>query len=137
MENNKRKGKYLGTVFQNKLLFLVFASAVIPATIIALCMYYLIFNMMAWQLVIPESIAYNLVPVLRKANIIIIISIPIVLALIWTAALVLSHRIAGPLFRIEKELDERIAGVKQGPIRLRKKDELRPLVDKLNLILNK
>lgn len=137
MESNKRKGKYLGTIFQNKLLFLVFASAVIPAAIIALCMYYLIFNMMAWQLVIPESIAYNLVPVLRKANIIIIISIPIVLALIWTAALILSHRIAGPLFRIEKELDERIAGIKQGPIKLRKKDELRPLVNKLNLILNK
>lgn len=137
MKSNKRKGKYLGTHFQNKLLFLVFASAIVPTVVVSLCMYYLIFNMMAWQLVIPESIAYYLVPVLRKVNLIIIIAIPVILAIIWTLALILSHRIAGPIYRMEKELDERIDGSKQGPIRLRKKDELKLLADKINKIICK
>ncbi|MBM3245635.1 MAG: hypothetical protein FJZ15_07605 [Candidatus Omnitrophica bacterium] len=137
MKSNKRRGKYLGTAFQNKLLFLVFASAIIPTTIVALCVYYLIFNMMAWQLVIPESIAYNLVPVLRKVNIIIFVSIPIILALVWTAALIISHRIAGPIYRMEKELDERISGAKHGPIHLRKKDEFKALVEKFNKLICK
>lgn len=137
MKNNRRRKKYLGTVFQKKLLFLVFTSAVIPAVIVAVCMYYLIFNMLAIQMVFPEAIANSLLPVLHKVNIILAISIPVILLLIWIIALELSHRIAGPLYRMEKELDERISGTKQGPIKIRKKDELKLLLDKLNKLLLK
>ncbi len=134
---NKRRTKYLGTAFQKKLLFLVLAAALIPAAIIAICMYYLIFHMMGRQLGIPESIAYNLMPVLQKVNIIIAFAIPICLVLIWIIALELSHRVAGPFYRLEKELDERIAGKKHGPIMLRRKDEFKLLVDKINQLLTK
>jgi len=137
MKNNKRKRKYLGTRFQKKLLFLVFASAVIPAIIVALCMYYLIFNMLAWQMVIPESIINNLMPVLRKVNLILLISGPIVMFIIWLVALELSHRIAGPLYRMEKDLDERLAGLTKGPIKLRPKDEFKILVEKINKLIGK
>ncbi len=85
----------------------------------------------------PEAIANNLMPVLQRVNIILLVSMPIVLLLIWIVALELSHRIAGPLYRLEKELDERISGAKQGPIELRKKDELKLLVDKLNKLIFK
>lgn len=134
---NKRKKIYLGTTIQNKMLFLVFASAIIPATIIGLCMYYLIFSMFAWQMVIPEAVAYNLIPIVRKVNTVILVALPIILLVIWTIALELSHRIAGPVYRIEKELDERISGAKSGPIILRKKDELKILVEKINKLLGK
>lgn len=137
MKNNKRKRKYLGTRFQKKLLFLVFASAVIPAIIVALCMYYLIFNMLAWQMVIPESIINNLMPVLRKVNLILLISGPIIMFIIWLVALELSHRIAGPLYRMEKDLDERLAGLAKGPIKLRPKDEFKILVEKINKLIGK
>ena len=137
MKNNRRRKKYLGTVFQKKLLFLVFASALIPAVIVAVCMYYLIFNMLAVQMVFPEAIANNLMPVLHKVNIILGVSIPITLLLIWIIALELSHRIAGPIYRLEKELDERISGAKQGPVKLRKKDEFKLLVDKLNKLISR
>ena len=137
MEKNKRKKKYMGTSFQKKLLLLIFASAVIPTSIVGIALYYLIFNLLAWQIGIPEAIAYNLIPVLRKINLIILISLPVVFLLIWFIALELSHRISGPLFRLERELDERIAGKGQGHIRLRPKDELRVLVDKINKLINK
>lgn len=136
MENKRRK-KYLGTSFQKKLLVLVLAAALIPAAIVAICMYYLIFNMMGRQLGIPEAIAYNLMPVLYRVNIILAFAIPISLVLIWIIAMELSHRVAGPLYRIEKELDERIAGKKHGPIKLRRTDEFKLLADKINRLINK
>ena len=137
MKNNRRRIKYLGSPIQKKLLFLIFASAVIPATIIAVAMYYVIFNLMAWQMVIPEAIAYNIMPVLRKVNTIIAIAMPLVLLAIWFTALEVSHRIAGPLYRLEKELDSLIAGTSRGPIKLRKHDEFKLLAEKINKMLFK
>ena len=137
MDLNKRKARFIGTALQNKTLLLVFAAALVPAAIIALCLYYLIFNMLAWQIGIPEAIAYNLVPVARRVNLIILIALPITLFVIWFIALELSHRIAGPLYRLEKELNERIDGKKSGPIQLREKDELKELADKINKLIAK
>ena len=135
MKNNKRKRKYLGTVLQNKLLFLIFVSALLPALVVGMCMYYLIFSMTASQMVIPELIAHNLMPVLQRVNLIVGIALPVVLLLIWLLALELSHRIVGPVFRMERELDERISGVKSGPIQLRKNDEFKALAEKINKLI--
>jgi len=137
MKNRKRTKKYLGTRIQKKLLLLVFASAAIPMTVVAISLYYLIFNMLAWQLVIPEAIAFNLMPVLRKVNLLLLISIPLILLIVWIIALELSHRLAGPVYRIERELEEISEGKKSGPLKLRRKDELKPLVDKINKIICK
>ena len=136
MVENKRRKKFIGTPVQRKLLFLIFASAVIPTGLVTISLYYLIFVLFAWQLGIPEAIECNLIPVLNKINLIIFIALPVVLLFIWVIALELSHRLAGPIFRLERELDARILGLKRGPIRLRKKDELKSLTDKINKVLN-
>ncbi len=137
MEKNKRRIKYLATSFQKKLLFLVFASAIIPAAIAVICMYYLIFNMLALQMFFPETIARNLMPVLRRVDVILVIAMPLVFMIIWIVSLELSNRMAGPLYRIEKELDARIQGTKQGPIKLRRKDEFKILAEKINSLIIK
>jgi methyl-accepting chemotaxis protein len=132
---NMRRAKFINTPVQNKTLILVFMAAVLPMAITAICLYYLIFNMLAWQLGIPEIIAYNLLPVARKVNLILLVSLPIILFIIWFAALELSNRIAGPIYRLEKDLDDRISGKKSGPIQLREKDELKTLADKINKLI--
>jgi methyl-accepting chemotaxis protein len=137
MNFNMRKAKFINTPIQNKTLMLVFIAAVAPMAIVSICLYYLIFNMLAWQLGIPEIIAYNLVPVARKVNIILLISLPVVLFFIWLIALELSNRIAGPVYRLEKELDSRIDGKQTGPIKLRERDELKVLADKINKLMGK
>lgn len=137
MEKNRRKIKYIATTFQKKLLFLVFASAIISASVAIICMYYLIFNMLALQMAFPEAIARNLMPVLHKVNIILAIAIPAVFIIILLVSLELSNRMAGPIYRIEKELDLRIQGAKQGPIRLRVKDEFKTLAEKINTLICK
>ncbi len=137
MQDNRRRKKYLGTSLQTKLLFLVFFSAIIPAAIVGLCMYYFIFSMLARQMMFPEAIAANLMPVLNRVNTVVIFVLPLSLVFIWVVVLELSHRIAGPLYRMEKDLEERIRGTKQGPIMLRKKDELKSLADKINKLMCK
>ena len=132
---NKRTRKFVGTAFQKKLLFVIFASAVVPAGLVTVSLYYLIFNLLVWQIGMPEGVGVYLVPALNKINLVILVSLPIVLLLIWIIALEVSHRIAGPIFRIEKELDTRISGDKIGPIKLRRRDEFKILTDKINQLL--
>ncbi len=50
-------------------------------------------------------------------------------------SVVFLHRIAGPLYRIERMLDKVIQGEDIGRIRLRKKDELKDLAEKINEIV--
>ncbi|MBU1121522.1 MAG: hypothetical protein ABIH71_05110 [Candidatus Omnitrophota bacterium] len=136
MEERRRK-KFVDIPFQRKLLVFIFACSIIPAVIVAICLYYLIFNLLAQQMVIPEAIAYNLIPVAKKVTIIIFIALPVTLLIIWIMAVEMSHKIAGPLFRLDRELDNRITGQDHGHITVRKKDELRPLIDKINILLSK
>lgn len=133
----KRKRKFLWTSFQKKIFFLVFIAAIAPATIVALSLDYLIYNLFASQAALPESMVVKIIPLLSMLNLIIVVTIPINLVLIGIFAWILSYRIAGPVYRIEKELEERISGAKQGPITLRRNDELQSLVDKLNKLLIK
>lgn len=133
---NKRTRTYLGTPFEKKLLCLLFTAAILPAACVAFSIYYLIFDTLKMQMSLPGVIGCNLAPVFLKVNFVITVAIPIILVLIWLAALKLTHRIAGPLYRIEKDLEEILAGEKTDLIQLRPKDELHSLVAKLNKVLS-
>ncbi len=133
----KRKRNFIGSSLQKKVLALVFISAFIPALVVAACLYYLVFAMLAEQLGISEMVAFNLLPILVRVNTIILISLPVILGMILLWALEISHRIAGPVLRLEKALDDHISGDQTGPIVLREKDELKPLADKINELVRK
>jgi signal transduction histidine kinase len=66
----------------------------------------------------------------------ILFSIPAVVVII-AFGIVVSHRIAGPLYRIERTIDEVIRGEDVEVIRLRKKDEqeLKNLAERINNLL--
>ena len=121
---------------QFKYLILLIVSMAIPLLFAIGCLYYLIFTVMAEQLGIPESIAYNLFPVVKKINAILAIGLPpLFLLLIWWGA-ILSHRFAGPLERLEKEL-QNITHTHDFShrIKLRKNDDVRSLADAINKLL--
>jgi methyl-accepting chemotaxis protein len=62
-----------------------------------------------------------------------VFSLPIGLVIL-AIVVVLTHRVAGPLLRIERTLDAALAGKKTSPIRLRKRDELKGLCDRVNRV---
>ncbi|MFH1380640.1 MAG: HAMP domain-containing protein [Candidatus Omnitrophota bacterium] len=122
---------------QFKYLTLIMASIIIPLFFVAGCLYYLIFQIMAEQLAIPEFIAQNLLPVLHKINLLLIIGLPpiIILLFIWGASL--THRMIGPLERLENDLKKISKGDYSVRLQLRKNDDLKPIASVLNDIIEK
>ena len=132
----RRKKIFANKRVQLKYLTLLIVSMVIPLLFSIGCIYYLIFTIMAEQLGIPESIAYNLFPVVKKVNTVLAIGLPpLFLLLIWWGT-ILSHRFAGPLQRLEKELHKIThSGDYFHRIHLRKSDDIKPLADSINKLL--
>jgi methyl-accepting chemotaxis protein len=131
--------KYLtGSHIQMTYLRLLMISIIVPLIFVVGCLYYLMFKLMASQIGIPEYIAYHLTPVLQKINIILLIGSPILLGILLVLGIVVSHRFAGPLERLEAEL-EKIAdkGDYKHRIHLRKSDDVKPLADAINKLLDK
>ncbi|MBU0759889.1 MAG: hypothetical protein KKC66_01975 [Candidatus Omnitrophica bacterium] len=135
-KNNKRKRAFANKLHK-EIFWLVFIAALVPAAIVMVLLYYLIFNITAEQMVIPEAIAYNLIPAAKKVIVILLFSAPICTAAILFFAYKISHRIIGPFDRIVRELRECTEGKKKDHIVIRKNDKFTPLVDKINKLLDK
>ena len=122
---------------QFKFLVLILISIMTPLFLVGGCLYYLIFQIMAEQLAIPESIAQNLIPVLHKINFIIILGMPILIFFLFLLGLILTHRLIGPLERLEDDLTKISFGDYSIRLKLRKDDDLRPIAEVINKIINK
>ena len=131
--------RYLtGSRIQLRYLALLMVSMVVPLVFAGGCLYYLIFTIMAEQLGIPEYIAYNLFPVIKKINLILLVSIPPIFLVLAAWGIILSHRFAGPLERLEKELKRILKhGDYKSRIGLRKNDDIRPIADEINNLIDK
>lgn len=131
--------KYLtGSRIQFRYLALLMVSMVVPALFVGGCLYYLIFTVLAEQIGIPEYIAYNLIPVVKKINLILLIGIPPLFAILVMWGIVLSHRFAGPMERLQRELKKITEnGEYHKRITLRKHDDMVHLVGFVNKLLEK
>jgi len=111
---------------------------VVPLVFAVGCLYYLIFKIMAEQLGVPEYIAYNLFPVINKINLILLIGVPPLLIVLIVWGIVLSHQFAGPMERLEKDLHRIVDhGEYNRRIKVRKNDDMAPIVAAINRILEK
>jgi methyl-accepting chemotaxis protein len=72
-----------------------------------------------WELVLPPLLFNNLV----------------ILMMIVIMGIIYSHRIAGPLYRIEKDLGRVLAGERNVKIVTRKHDKMTSLVDRVNEVI--
>ena len=109
----------------------------IPTALVALCLYILIFYLVSEQLAVPQTIINTLQPVLIKVNNIVGIGLPIIFAILFGWAVMISHRFAGPMYRLERDLEKIAQGDHSLRIRFRKKDQLDDLAAKLNEVLDK
>ena len=131
--------KYLtGSRIQMRYLGLLMVSMIAPVVFVTTLLYYLIFKIMAEQIGIPEYIAYNLFPVINKINMILLVGVPPLFLIMILWGIVLSHRFAGPLERVEKEL-HRIAdhGEYHKRVKLRQSDDMMPIAEAINKLLDK
>ncbi|MDD5436343.1 MAG: hypothetical protein PHX20_02250 [Candidatus Omnitrophica bacterium] len=130
--------KYLtGSRIQLHYLALLMISIIVPLVFSIACLYYLVFKIMAEQLGIPEYIALNLFPVIHKINMILLVGMPPLFLILILWGIVLSHRFAGPIERLQREL-KKIAHSRDYSIRLRvrKGDDIKPIADGINELLD-
>ena len=122
---------------QAKYLLIVVVAMLAPTLVIGFCFYNLVFNLLALQLVFPEAIMGNLVPVIERVNTILAIALPVLALVVLWVAVIISHRFAGPIERLERELDRILDGDYSHRIDMRKKDDLKGVGKRINALLNK
>ena len=64
-----------------------------------------------------------------------IVSLPLIFVTVLVWGFVISHRFAGPIERIERDLDEILAGEWGRVIQLRANDDLTGVADRINRII--
>ena len=85
----------------------------------------------------PEAIFANLVPVIDRINNVLAMTLPVLALIILWCALVISHRFAGPVERLENDLDKILSGDLRHRIRLRKNDDLKGVADRVNALVRR
>lgn len=85
---------------------------------------------------IPESNRPEVMSLVKRQILLrtVLFAIPVLLVVVSFAVL-FSHRLVGPLFRIYRTIDEVVRGKDVEPIRLRKKDELGELAGRVNELI--
>lgn len=132
---NRRGLPFVRHSIQWNYLKLILVAMFGPMLIATACTYYLIWQTVANELAIPELIAQALFPAFSRVNQIMLIGLPLVCGAILFFSIRLSHQFAGPLYRIEKELDLMVKTKDfSKPIKIRPEDQLHSLVSKINRV---
>jgi nitrogen fixation/metabolism regulation signal transduction histidine kinase len=137
MKFKDRRKKFFANPLHRQTFMLVFIAALIPAVVVTICLYYLIFGITSTEVGFPEAIAYNIMPAAERVTAILLITAPLALLIILFFAYKITHRIVGPFDRIVYELDAHIKDRRVGHIKIRKSDKFHALVEKINKLLDK
>ncbi|MFA4991448.1 MAG: HAMP domain-containing protein [Candidatus Omnitrophota bacterium] len=122
---------------QLKYALLFLFSMAVPAMFVGVCMYYFIFVIVNEGLGVPESIGYNLFPVLRTVNLVMGLGLPLIFIVLLMTGLYMSNKLIGPIDRLKKELTQIAEGDTARRVRLRSDDELKFMADLINRILDR
>jgi sensor histidine kinase YesM len=132
-----RRKKFFANPMHRQTFMLVLMAALVPATIVTICLYYLIFGIASAEIGFPEAIAYTILPAAKRVTAILLATTPVALLVILIFAYKITHRIVGPFDRIVYELDAHIKDRRHGHIKIRKSDKFHALVEKINHLLDK
>lgn len=121
---------------QMKYLRSLLAAMVLPAALLGGCLYYLITTIMAKELIFTEAIDLVLKPALASINWTLAVGLPVVAVILFAWGVKLSHRFAGPIERVERELEAIKKGDVSRRIKVRENDDLKPMAERLNKILD-
>lgn len=132
----RRRKYFIRGEIQGRYLFMIIISAVVPAFIVAGCLYYLMAEFMAQELAFPDAIYAHLVPVLKKIGYIMLVGLPVIFGLIFIWGILISHSFVGPIHRLEDDLDKILKGDLSVRVKFRKKDRLENLAGLLNRLLD-
>jgi methyl-accepting chemotaxis protein len=131
----KRKIYIINKDLQLKYLFTIISMIFISVAAVSFITFYVIWdNVIREFFFIPEA-AKKLGDIFTKTSEIAFAGTIVVLVIFGVAGIFLSHRVAGPLYRVERVAEEISKGNLDVSVRFRKSDELRTLADSLNRMI--
>ena len=127
----KKRGPLLSVKgkLQNQLVWIIFVAMSIPTVVLGGSLYILVARIAG-----PNADSSPHAALMQIAGYI-GLSFPPLTALLLCWAFNRTNKIVGPIERVTRELDDRIAGTTSGPITLRPGDQIIPLVDRINMLL--
>jgi signal transduction histidine kinase len=133
----KRRQIIVNPKVQYKLLLLILISVLIPTLLTFLSLFFLIQSLVVEAQIDNEVVYSALMFLNHKVFAILLIGFVCITVLLISWSLLFIHRIVGPLFRLEKELDKMISGKKIAKIRFRKYDSFKSLAEKFNILIDR
>ncbi len=129
----KRKQYLVAKKFQLKYVGLILLLMFLTAALCSYVVYYTSMLMMGAKLanVYPQG---RLLYIVKAVNFRILLSVILVTPLVGVMGIFLSHRIAGPIYRMEKFLRNMADGDFSSRLVLRQNDELKNLADGINYL---
>jgi methyl-accepting chemotaxis protein len=129
----KRKQYLVSARFQLKYVGLILLLMFITAVICSYVVYYSSMILLAEKLanVYPQG---RLMAIIKTVNFRVMLSVVLMMPVVAYIGIFLSHKIAGPIYRMEKFLGSMTGGDLASRIVLRKGDELGSIADKINLL---
>ncbi len=131
-----RRRRYLiAREFQLKFAGMILVFMFCIALFTAFTIYYNVWMLLGEKLanVYPQG---RLAAILKSANISLFYRMFFLSPFVFILAIVLSHRIAGPIYRMKRDLDEIVAGNYSKRLRLRKTDELKDVAESINKLVD-
>jgi len=122
---------------QLKFAILLFFSMLIPAIFVGICMYSFIFIIVTEGMGVPESVGYNLFPVLQKINLMMSVGLFVIFVAFLMIGIYISNKLIGPVDRIKRDLKKIADGDGSVRLKMRKGDDLGFIADTINRILDK
>jgi len=110
---------------------------VLPVLLVAGCLYYIIFKILADEMVLPDVIARDLLPVIERINFLLLVGLPIVFVVILTWAVILVHKVIAPLERLEEDLVRIDGGDYSARLQVQHDHDLKPIADVINDLVEK
>ena len=110
---------------------------IIPTVVVGTCLYYVIFTILADQILLPDVIARDLLPVIHRINVILGVSLPVVFLIMSTWAVMLSYRFLAPLERLEEDIKKIDEGDYSVRLEVQADHDLRPISDVINDLVSK
>lgn len=129
--------KSLNKSLQFQYLIIIVLSMIIPTLFVGACLYYLILTIMADQLVLPDLVARDLMPLVGQINFILAMGLPLVFLVILVWAFMLSLKFVSPLERLEEDLQKIDDGDYSVRLQIREDHDLAPIADVINDLVEK
>lgn len=129
----KRKQYIVAAKFQLKYVGLILALVFMTGILCSYVVYYTSMLLLGDKLanVYPQG---RLISIVNMVNLRILLSLVLVTPLIFVIGIYASHKIAGPIYRIEKFLKSMASGEISETLTLRKNDELVALAEGINMV---